>query len=150
MDSDARPSNVERVQLPSIQNLVDTLPPNAYRPPSVQSTWNSPFHHAGTDSTNNNGPQRNRLQSLTPALQTPPPRHHRVESPQTVTASPSVIISSASSGVSDDYVRPPASSTALGLSVSSAPIRTTPQDPRTSSPISSGLAPFSVSRKLRL
>lgn len=152
-----RPSNVERVQLPSIQNLVNTLPPNTtYRSPSNQSTWASPFHNSGPDpSASNNhqanhGPQRNRLQSsLPPALHTPPPRNRRADSPLTVTASPSVIISSASSGVSEhehstgDHVRPPRSSAPpLNPSVSSAPIRTTPQDPRSNSPVSSGLSTF--------
>ena len=152
MDSSAsnmRPSIVERVQLPPIHNLlVDTLPPpNGYRSPSSQSTWTPKFHHVGIDAPNNGAQRNSRPQNLPPAQHTPPPHHRRADSPQTVTASPSVIISSASSGVSDasvgDYVRPPLSSAPQTLSNASAPIRTTPQDPN--SPISSGLAPFPVS-----
>jgi hypothetical protein len=142
--------NPGRVQLPSIKNLVDTLPPpNAYR---SQSTWVTPFHSIGSDSSNvqSNGPQRNRLPAFPPALQTPPPRYRPAESPYTATASPSVVFSSASSGTSEpptgDRVRPLHSAPSNG-SASDVPMRT-PQDPRTNSPIPSGTATSLVSNIL--
>jgi len=138
--SGARPSNTLRVQLPSIKNLVDTLPPpNAYRSPGsgAQPGWNHSFHPpirpespSNAQQQTNNGPPRNRLQTLPPALQTPPRRH--ADSPLTVTASPSVVFSSASSGTSDvsmgDRV-----GRSQHPSSSGAPIRTI-QDPRPNSP----------------
>jgi hypothetical protein len=146
-----QPPNPGRVQLPPLKNLVDTLPPpNAYR--SQSTTWVSPFHSIGSESSSaqSNGPPRNRLLAFPPALQTPPPRYHPAESPYTATASPSVVFSSASSGTSEppmsDRVRPLHSAPPNG-SVSDAPMRR-PQDPRTNSPISSGTATSLVSNIL--
>src|SRR5277367_1118674 len=94
-----QPSITGRVQLPSIKNLVDTLPPlNAYRSLSEKSTQLSPFHIVGSDlsSAQSNVPHRNRLQVFAPpAGQTPRPCHHPADTPYIATASPSVFLSRA-------------------------------------------------------